>query len=189
GRQGYLWAILTRPERRLQLLHEGWRGPMTPFLLAIALDCIYQLMTIRFVYPLELLFTATLLGSPRTPCYVDRSIALPAFSCRRLGRPRSDQPTTTPSFTEETRQEGPTQCQTKPSRRTGRSPLRWPCPRAVTTKHPLSRGATAPSSRSRRPATAFPLWRRSSPAARRYFTATPKRSKRRSLRSPTRLRC
>jgi hypothetical protein len=23
GRQGYLWAILTRPERRLQLLHEG----------------------------------------------------------------------------------------------------------------------------------------------------------------------
>ena len=28
GRQGYLWAILTRPERRLQLLHEGWRGAM-----------------------------------------------------------------------------------------------------------------------------------------------------------------
>jgi hypothetical protein len=62
GRQGYLWAILTRPERRLQLLHEGWRGAMTPFLLAVALDCIYQLMTVRFVYPLELLFTATLLA-------------------------------------------------------------------------------------------------------------------------------
>ena len=62
GRQGYLWAILTRPERRLQLLHEGWRGAMTPFLLAIVLDCIYQLMTVRFVYPLELLFTATLLA-------------------------------------------------------------------------------------------------------------------------------
>ena len=62
GRQGYLWAILTRPERRLELLHEGWRGAMTPFLLAIALDCIYQLITVRFVYPLELLFTATLLA-------------------------------------------------------------------------------------------------------------------------------
>jgi hypothetical protein len=62
GRQGYLWAILTRPERRLQLLHEGWRGAMTPFLLAIVLDCIYQIMTVRFVYPLELLFTATLLA-------------------------------------------------------------------------------------------------------------------------------
>jgi hypothetical protein len=62
GRQGYLWAILTRPERRLQLLHEGWRGAMTPFLLAIALDGIYQVMTARFVYPLELLFTTTLLA-------------------------------------------------------------------------------------------------------------------------------
>jgi hypothetical protein len=62
GRQGYLWAILTRPERRLQLLHEGWWGAMTPFLLAIALDSIYQLLTVRFVYPLELLFTATLLA-------------------------------------------------------------------------------------------------------------------------------
>ena len=45
GRQGYLWAILTRPERRLQLLHEGWRGAMTPFLLALVLDCIYQIIT------------------------------------------------------------------------------------------------------------------------------------------------
>ena len=35
---------------------------MTPFLLAIELDCGYQLMTVRFVYPLELLFTATLLA-------------------------------------------------------------------------------------------------------------------------------
>ncbi len=62
ARQGYLWAALTRPERRLQLLHEGWRGAMTPFVAAIALDCIYQLMTVRFVYPLELLFSATLLA-------------------------------------------------------------------------------------------------------------------------------
>ena len=62
GRQGYLWAMLTRPERRPQLLHEGWRGAMTPFLVAIALDLIYQLITAKFVYPLELLFTATLLA-------------------------------------------------------------------------------------------------------------------------------
>src|ERR1700733_14970239 len=62
GRKGYLWAILTSPKRRLQLLHEGWRGAMTPFLLAIFLDCVYQLMTVRFIYPLELLFTATLLA-------------------------------------------------------------------------------------------------------------------------------
>lgn len=62
GRQGYLWAVLTRSERRLQLLHEGWRGARTPFLLAIVLDLVYQLITARFIYPLELLFTATLLA-------------------------------------------------------------------------------------------------------------------------------
>jgi hypothetical protein len=62
GRRGYLWALLTVPQRRVQLLHEGWRGAKTPFLMAIALDCIYQLVTHRFIYPLELLFTATLLA-------------------------------------------------------------------------------------------------------------------------------
>ncbi len=62
ARQGYLWATPTRPEMRLQLIHEGWRGAMTPFLLAIALDCAYQIMTVGFVYPLELLFTAALLA-------------------------------------------------------------------------------------------------------------------------------
>ena len=92
GRQGYLWAILTRPERRLQLLHEGWRGAMTPFLLAIALDCIYQLITVRFVYPLELLFTATLLAlAPyavlRGPFNRLARLFLPAARSPPTGRP------------------------------------------------------------------------------------------------------
>jgi hypothetical protein len=62
GKQGYLWALLSKPDRRFQLLHEGWRGARTPFLVAIALDSIYQIIEVRFVYPLELLFTATLLA-------------------------------------------------------------------------------------------------------------------------------
>jgi hypothetical protein len=62
GRQGDLWALLSNSERRLQLLHEGWRGARTPFLIAIVLDCVYRLITVRFIYPLELLFTATLLA-------------------------------------------------------------------------------------------------------------------------------
>ena len=28
------------------MLHEGWRGAMTPFLLAMALDCVYHFMTV-----------------------------------------------------------------------------------------------------------------------------------------------
>ena len=62
GKKGYLWAILSNPERRVELLREGWRGARTPFLVAIVLDCIYQIITVRFVYPLELLFTASLLA-------------------------------------------------------------------------------------------------------------------------------
>jgi hypothetical protein len=34
----------------------------TLFLVAIVLDCFYQLIMVRFIYPLELLFTATLLA-------------------------------------------------------------------------------------------------------------------------------
>ena len=63
---------------------------MTPFLLAIALDCIYQLMTVRFVYPLELLFTATLLALVPYALLRGPSIALRACSCRRLRRRRSN---------------------------------------------------------------------------------------------------
>jgi hypothetical protein len=62
GKQGYLWALLSKPDRRFQLLHKGWRGARTPFLVAVALDCVYQIIEVRFIYPLELLFTATLLA-------------------------------------------------------------------------------------------------------------------------------
>ena len=62
GREGYLWALLTRPGRRVQLLHEGWRGAMTPFLVAVVLDVIYQIRSFGTIYPLELLVTATLLA-------------------------------------------------------------------------------------------------------------------------------
>ncbi len=62
GRRGYLWALLTDRQRRGELLHEGWRGARTPFLIALVLDCLYQIKTVHFIYPLELLFTAAFLA-------------------------------------------------------------------------------------------------------------------------------
>ena len=62
GRPAYLWAVFTKPAYRSQLLHGGWKDIRTPFLVSATLDAIYQLNTHRFVYPLELLFTATLLA-------------------------------------------------------------------------------------------------------------------------------
>ena len=89
GRQGYLWVLLTNPLRRFQLLHEGWRGARTPFLVAAALDSAYQLITVQFVYPLELLFTATLLAL--VPCALLRG---PFNRLARLFLPGTGPPTT-----------------------------------------------------------------------------------------------
>ena len=62
GRPAYLWAAIRNPDYRWQLLHGGWKDMRTPFLVAACLDVIYQLMVHKFVYPLELIFTATLLA-------------------------------------------------------------------------------------------------------------------------------
>jgi hypothetical protein len=62
GCPAYLWAAATNPKARWQLLHGGWKDMRTPFLVAATLDAVYQLIVHKFVYPLELLFTATLLA-------------------------------------------------------------------------------------------------------------------------------
>jgi hypothetical protein len=62
GRPAYLWAALTMPGYRAELLHGGWKDIWLPFSVSIVLDVIYQVITHQFIYPLELLFTATLLA-------------------------------------------------------------------------------------------------------------------------------
>jgi hypothetical protein len=62
GRPAYLWAAFVDSDCRRQLIRSGWRDLRTIFLVAAVLDAGYQLAVHRFVYPLELLFTATLLA-------------------------------------------------------------------------------------------------------------------------------
>ena len=62
GRPAYLWAALTSSADRAQLLHGGWKDMRVPFLVAAVLDSIYQIIIHHWIYPLELLFTATLLA-------------------------------------------------------------------------------------------------------------------------------
>jgi hypothetical protein len=62
GRPAYLWAAITNPEHRRQLLHGGWKDMRTPFLVGATLDAIYQVITHESIFLLELLFTATLLA-------------------------------------------------------------------------------------------------------------------------------
>jgi hypothetical protein len=62
GRPAYLWAAFTNSQHRWQFLHGGWKDMRAPLLIAATLDAIYQIIIHQFIYPLELLFTATLLA-------------------------------------------------------------------------------------------------------------------------------
>jgi hypothetical protein len=62
GRPPYLWTILRDPSQRGDLLREGWKSVARVFFLAIIMDIIYQLIVLRWVYPLELILIAILLA-------------------------------------------------------------------------------------------------------------------------------
>lgn len=62
GRPPYLWTILTDRGQRADLLHEGWRSIARVFVLALVMDVIYQLIVLKWIYPLELILVAILLA-------------------------------------------------------------------------------------------------------------------------------
>ena len=62
GRSAYLWSVLTAPEERRHLLESGWKGIYKVFIVAYALDVIYQFMEWRGLKPLQALLTAIVLA-------------------------------------------------------------------------------------------------------------------------------
>jgi hypothetical protein len=62
GRPAFLWAALSNPGYRPELLRQGWKDVGKVFILAMVLDSIYQLIVHRGVYVLEVLITATVLA-------------------------------------------------------------------------------------------------------------------------------
>jgi hypothetical protein len=62
GRPAFLWAALSNPGYRPELLRQGWKDVGKVFIVAIVLDSIYQLIVHRGVYVLELLIAATVLA-------------------------------------------------------------------------------------------------------------------------------
>ena len=61
-RPAYFWAILTNPDERRDLLHQGWKAVAKIFVFAIVIDLVYQVIVFRWVYPGELLIIAFLLA-------------------------------------------------------------------------------------------------------------------------------
>ena len=62
GRPPYFWALFTQPTQRGEMLREGWKAVSKVFVIAVAIDVIYQVVVLRWVYPGEALFVALLLA-------------------------------------------------------------------------------------------------------------------------------
>lgn len=59
GKPTYFSALFTRPDIRVQLLQSGWKTISKVFFIALGLDFVYQLIVLRWFYPLEALLVAS----------------------------------------------------------------------------------------------------------------------------------
>jgi hypothetical protein len=62
GRPAFLWAAITNPAYRHELLRQGARDVGKVFVVSVVLDAAYQLIVERGVFLLELLVVATVLA-------------------------------------------------------------------------------------------------------------------------------
>ncbi len=62
GNPPYLWTLLTEPEQRTDLLKNGWKRVSKIYILALALDVIYQLKVSGWIYPGETLLVIFVLA-------------------------------------------------------------------------------------------------------------------------------
>ena len=61
-RPAYLYSLFTDHENRQEQLREGFRAVTRVFIFAIIMDLIYQLIVLRWLYPLEALIVAIFLA-------------------------------------------------------------------------------------------------------------------------------
>ena len=62
GKPPYFWALFTQPAHRADMLRDGWKSVGNVFLIALALDVVYQIIVQRFVYPGEAILVALALA-------------------------------------------------------------------------------------------------------------------------------
>jgi hypothetical protein len=72
GRPIFFWTLVREPEKARTMLRNLWKIVGKVFLVAVALDVVYQLIVFQWVYPLETLIVATVLAL--VPCLVVRAI-------------------------------------------------------------------------------------------------------------------
>ena len=84
GRGPYLSGMATDPAQRRELMREGWKDVRKIFVIALALDVIYQVIVFRWVYVVQALITAMVLAI--LPYTLVRGIASRIASRVRSGR-------------------------------------------------------------------------------------------------------
>jgi hypothetical protein len=62
GKSPYFWALISDPAQRADMLTDGWKSVGRVFILALALDVVYQIIVLRFVYPGEAIIVAFILA-------------------------------------------------------------------------------------------------------------------------------
>jgi|HubBroStandDraft_5_1064220.scaffolds.fasta_scaffold124080_1 hypothetical protein len=79
GKPAYFWALFTDPPERRSMVKDGWKSIRKLFIMAVALDVIYQAVAIRWVYPGEAVLVAIILAI--LPYTLVRGVAT-RLSCR-----------------------------------------------------------------------------------------------------------
>lgn len=62
GRPVFFWTVVLKPAQRHQLLRELYQDVGKLFLVAIVLDVLYQIIVLRWLYPVQTLIVATMLA-------------------------------------------------------------------------------------------------------------------------------
>ena len=62
GRPPYLWACFTDSCHRRELLRRGWKDVGKIFVIAVLLDCLYQIFVLREFHPPQALIVASTLA-------------------------------------------------------------------------------------------------------------------------------
>lgn len=58
----FLWEFCEDPAERKQLMRDCWKSVGKVFILAVVLDCIYQVIVLRWIYAIDALIIAFLLA-------------------------------------------------------------------------------------------------------------------------------
>ena len=62
GRPLYFWSIFTHRAHRRDIVRDGWKDVGKVFIIAVVIDCIYQVIVFRWLYPAQALIVAVILA-------------------------------------------------------------------------------------------------------------------------------